>query len=239
MKRTRRAIMVVVCLVLTLLLGSAQAASLSVTGSATVTAEPDQALVQLGVQETQTEVTQAQALVNEKINAILEALEKSEEYPIAPADITTASYDIYPRYSYDDATGEQVLSGYRAECTLAIVVRDIDKVGMVIDAAFAAGANEMDSIEFRLEDSSLVNDQALTQALEDALHKAQLLAQAAGINLADYQMSLSASENSYGSNGRSVVYAMADTVASTATSVRAGQLSFSASVNLTYTSSSK
>ena len=69
-----------------------------------------------------------------------------------------------------------MLSGYRAECMLAIVVRDIEQVGKVIDAAFAAGANEMDSIQFRLEDSSLVNDQVLTQALEDALHKAQLLA---------------------------------------------------------------
>ena len=104
----------------------------------------------------------------------------------------------------------------------------------MIDAAFAAGANEMDSIQFRLEDSSLVNDQALTQALEDALHKAQLLAQAAGINLADCEMNISASKNTYVENGRNVMYAATDTMASGATTVRAGQLEFTASVSLTY-----
>ena len=234
MKRMKKWICMAMCLLLVLIASSAQAATLSVTGSATVTAEPDQALVRLGVQETETDVTKAQAQVNEKINAILDALEKDETYPIASADITTASYDIYPRYNYDDTTGEQVLSGYRAECMLAIVVRDIEQVGKVIDAAFAAGANEMDSIQFRLEDSSLVNDQALTQALEDALHKAQLLAQAAGIDLADCEMNISASENTYVESGRNVMYAMADTKPSGATTVRAGQLEFTASVSLTY-----
>lgn len=233
MKRMKRTICLLLSLLLMLALGSAQAASLSVTGTATVTAEPDQAVLLLGVQQTQEAVADAQASVNTAINAILQVLEKNEEYPIAPEDITTASYDIYPRYSYEE--NEQVLTGYRAECMLSIVVRDVDRAGWVIDQAFAAGANVMDSIEFRLEDTSAVNDQALTLALENALHKAQLLAQAAGIDLNSCEMNLTVGSTGYAEVSRNALYSAAETTALGSASVRGGQLSFSATVSLTYT----
>lgn len=234
MKRMKKWICMAMCLLLVLIAGSAQAATLSVSGTATVTAAPDQALVQLGVREIRDDVTQAQAKVNEKINAILDALEKNEEYPIAAKDITTQSYNIYPRYRYNE--GEQIPNGYEAVCMLSVVVRDVDRVGKVIDAAFAAGANTIDYIEFRLEDATLVNDQALTKAFEHALHKAQLLAEASGIDLSACELNLDANTDSSGWYARSqnAMYAMADEDAAGDTTVRGGQLSFTATVNLTY-----
>lgn len=234
MKRMKWMTCLMLSALLVLLAGSAQAASLTVTGSATVKAEPDQAVVLLGVQETEADVTQAQAQVNEAIRAILKALEENEEYPIAPEDIMTEQYDISPRYEYGE-NNQQVLTGYRAECMLSIVVRDVDRVGQVIDAAFAAGANEMDSIRFELANTAQVNDQALTLALENALHKAQLLAQAAGMDLTQCEMNLTASADPYVSSNRNVVYMTAEAMDASGTSVRGGQLSFTASVSLTYT----
>ena len=233
MKRMKWMTCLMLCALLVLLAGGAQAASLTVTGSATVKAEPDRAVVLLGVQETEADVTQAQAKVNGKISAILKALEEDEEYPIASEDITTEQYDISPRYEYGEKN-QQVLTGYRAECVLSIVVRDIDRVGRVIDAAFAAGANEMDSIRFELSDTAQVNDQALTLALENALHKAQLLAQAAGIDLSTCEMNLTANADSDVSSSRNVLYMTAEAMDADGTSVRGGQLSFTASVSLTY-----
>ena len=63
---------------------------------------------------------------------------------------------------------------------------------------------------------------------------AAVASQAAGIDLADCEMNISASENTYVESGRNVMYAMADTKPSGATTVRAGQLEFTASVSLTY-----
>ena len=63
----------------------------------------------------------------------------------------------------------------------------MDNVGSLIDAAFAAGANTLDNVQFTVQDDTQAREQALTMAVEDARRKADVLASAAGLQVASIE----------------------------------------------------
>ena len=157
----------------------ADGTKLSVTGSGTVLVESDLAIVTVGVQETSKDVLEAQSTVNEKIAAIKQAL---LDAGVEESSINTDSINIYANYDYSDNT--EVIVGYTANNSLSVRTTDIDNVGALIDAAFAAGANTLDNVQFTVQDDSEAREQALTKAVEDARRKADVLAAAAGMQVA-------------------------------------------------------
>lgn len=154
--------------------------SITVTGKATVQIAPDMAVVTLGVTETSNEVVTAQTTVNEKVNAMVEALVAEG---VDKKDIGTNYMSIYPQYNYDYQTGEQTFKGYTADTQLSIKVRDLDRAGALIDIALQAGANQLNNITFTRENNTDAVDKALTHAVEDATRKAGVIAAAAGVNI--------------------------------------------------------
>ena len=89
---------------------------------------------------------------------------------------------IYPNYNYD--AGEQIVD-YTAYNTLYVTVTDMDNIGAYIDAAFAAGANSLDYVDFSAAETDEAAEQALRLAVESAKAKAQVIADAAGVKLGD------------------------------------------------------
>lgn len=176
MKKIVSLILALMLLTLPCALADEDAATLSVTGTGTVSLPTDTAMVMLGVRETASEVQDAQASVNKKIASIRAAL---NGMGIDNSDITTESLYIYADYNYDSSMRE-VLS-YTATNTLTVTVRQIDNTSAVIDTAFASGANTLDNVSFYATDISAASDQAYAQAIADAKHKAQVVAEAAGV----------------------------------------------------------
>lgn len=160
----------------------ADGTALSVTGNGTVLVESDLAIVTVGVQETSKDVLAAQSTVNEKIAAIKQAL---LDAGVQESEINTDSINIYANYDYSDNT--EVIVGYTARNSLSVRTTDMDNVGSLIDAAFAAGANTLDNVQFTVQDDTQAREQALTMAVEDARRKADVLASAAGLQVASIE----------------------------------------------------
>lgn len=156
----------------------AETATLKVQGSGVVSMTADVARVVLGVRESVSDVRLAQSTVNEKINAIYDALIAAG---VEGKDIATESIHIYANYDYSGE--EERLTGYTASNSISIVTSEIDKMGEYIDIAFEAGANSLDSVDFSAQDSTEAQKEALKLAVENAYEKADVIAEAAGMDI--------------------------------------------------------
>ena len=213
--------------VLLLLLPAAALADtkIAVTGSATVQAEPDMVTLSLGVEETKSDVAAAQATVNEKIAAVVEALKNAG---IDEKDVQTGYYSIYNNYNYDDPSDIQ----YVASCSLNVIVRDLSKAGEMIDVAVAAGANQVGGVTFGVADLTALQDRALELAVADGIRRAGVMARAAGVTLPALPESVE-ENSSYYDGGSARAYTM-DAAAGASTSLMGGMVSVTSSVTVTY-----
>ena len=208
----------------------AEGTKLTVSGSGTVLVESDLAVVTVGVREASTDVLVAQSTVNEKIAAIKQSL---LDAGAKESEINTDSINIYANYDYSDNT--EVIVGYTANNTLSVRTTDIDNVGALIDAAFAAGANTLDNVQFTVQDDSVAREQALTKAVEDARRKAEVLAAAAGLQIASIESIAESGVYTYDSMRN---YAMMDEATTESggagTLVQAALVSVDASVSMEF-----
>lgn len=152
---------------------------LTVRGTGVVQVTADRATIVLGVRESDPDVREAQTTVNEKINAVYNALIGAG---IDQKDIGTQSIYIYANYDYSG--DEERIVGYTATNTLSISTSNIDKVGEYIDLAFEAGANTLDNIDFSTCNSEGAQKEALKLAVQNALEKAEIIAESAGKKVA-------------------------------------------------------
>lgn len=214
-------------LVLLLMLPAAALADtkIAVNGSATVQAEPDMVTLSLGVEETKDDVAAAQALVNEKIAAVVEALKNAG---IDEKDIQTGYYSIYNSYDYDDPDNMQ----YVASCSLNVIVRDLSKAGEMIDVAVAAGANQVGGVTFGVSDLTALQDKALEMAVADGIRRAGVMAKAAGVTLPALPESV-VENSSYYDGYKASAYTM-DAAAGAPTSLMGGMVNVTSSVTVTY-----
>ena len=155
----------------------AEGSTMTVQGVGMVHVEADRANISLGVREAAEDVMTAQGTVNDKLDAVIAAL---QEMGVGRESISTNGIGIYPLYDYSE--GERI-TGYTAYNTINVTVADVDNVGAYIDAAFAAGANSLDWVEFSASDTQEAGERALALAVESAAAKARVLAQAAGVEL--------------------------------------------------------
>ncbi|TFB22885.1 DUF541 domain-containing protein [Filobacillus milosensis] len=151
---------------------------MTVTGEGIVTAEPNVAEVTLGVVTENQDLATAQQQNAEAINQVIQALVNQG---IPRQDIQTVDYSITPQYDYVD--GVQQFRGYQVTHLLRISVDEIATVGRVIDSAVEAGANRVMSIEFSVSHPEVFYQIGLTRAMEDALAKAETLAETVNAEL--------------------------------------------------------
>ena len=149
-----------------------------VTGDGKVSIKPDIAIVQAGVQAQGSTVKSTQDQLNKNMNAISAAVKKAG---VADKDMQTSNYSINPMYDY--GTGTPKITGYQASSNLTIKVRAIDNANAVIDAATAAGANQIGGITFDVNDKTKAQNDARKLAVTDAKTKAENAAKIAGFSL--------------------------------------------------------
>lgn len=150
------------------------ARAIHVTGTAVVNVKPDRALIQLGVQSNGRTAKEVQVKNSAIINQVIRALNK---LGIESKDIATDWYTIDPIYEdYEDLH----IKGYRIHNIIQITMRDVGKTNDAIVAAFTAGANEVENVEFYTSELRKYRDQAREMAMTAAMEKAKALASAAG-----------------------------------------------------------
>lgn len=153
---------------------------LTVTGSAEVSAAPDEATVRLGVSEMAPTAQEAQSKANAVINAFLKKL---QALGIDKKDIQTSQMSLQPQYQYPQTGGSPKLTGYTAADVLTVRLSDFDKIGDVIDAGTAVGVNTIQGINFGLRNDAAAQAEAYRQAVADARAKAEAIAGALNMKI--------------------------------------------------------
>jgi len=154
-------------------------ATFDVEAEGKVTAIPDTAEINLGIQVSKSTVEAAQKEANQKINKITDELKK---LGIDDKYIKTTDYNVYPEYDY---RAGQKIAGYNVNITLKIKVKDFDKINQVIDTATSLGANQIGNLSFTIDDEKLeeLKMEARKQAIEKAKVKAKEIANAGSLRL--------------------------------------------------------
>lgn len=155
-------------------------ARLTVTGQGQSAAQPDMATVTLGVSTRATTAADAMAQNATEQAKVIDTL-KAEG--IEARDIQTAGLNLSAMMDYSDQGQAPKLTGYAAQNTVTVRVRDLAGLGAVLDKLVASGANEINGIGFSRDDMTAAEDEAQTAAVADARRRAEIMAEAAGMRL--------------------------------------------------------
>jgi uncharacterized protein YggE len=154
--------------------------TITVSGTGTVVVNPDIADVRLGVVVTKPTVKAARETAAEAMTRVIAALKK---LGIADKDIQTTTVSLQPAYDYAAQTNPPRITGYSLANGVAVTVRNLDQTGDVIDDSLAAGATSLDGVTFRVDDPAKAQQQARTDAMNQAKANADTLAKAAGVSI--------------------------------------------------------
>jgi len=155
-------------------------ARIVVTGEGSVSVAPDHAEVRIGVTTRTRTVKEGVDTNSRTMAAIMAAL---RDAGVADKDIQTARFSIQPVYASEVSRNEPKLSGYSVANHVNVTIRDIGKVGDLLDRVVAAGANDIGNVAFLVSDVSKALDRAREAAIADARRKAEVYAQASGVQL--------------------------------------------------------
>ncbi|MBQ9495704.1 MAG: SIMPL domain-containing protein [Treponema sp.] len=200
--------------------------TITVSGTGTVSAQPDKASIVVSV-VTQDWVAKTAADLNAEImTRVQEAVIAAG---VSASNITTTNYNISRQDTWQN--GRQIPGRYQVRNSMKIVVHNTELASPVIDTAIAAGANELTSLTFSVKDDAALVRQARTLAVQDAQDTASLLAGASGCKIGQV-VSIQENYDTYGAMNRVSNTAFAKLDA--ATPVSAGNIEVSASVAITY-----
>lgn len=224
--------LVMLCLTLigstTALAAAGEAPHISVSATASMEVAPDMATINFDVNGTGKTSGEATAASASKMEAVRRALLGCN---ILSEDITTSSYTLYP-----DLDTKGKTTGYTARNSLSIKVKDISKIGTVIDKISSAGIDRINNVAFDVANKSLYRNKLLAQAVENARQEAAVVANAGGCTLGKL---ISANINSYNNYPRSygnimLKAASADEAAAPATSIAAEVITLKANVDTVF-----
>jgi len=202
--------------------------TLHVSGEGRAFTAPDVALVTVGVEVEHEALARATADAAARMKGVLAALEKAG---IASKDVRTVRYDVQVKRRPEKLSGPGgEPSGYRVANQVQVTVRDLGKVGAILDQVVAAGANEVSGLSFDKEDPSGERSRALESAVADARAKASVLARAAGATLGEV---LQVTEGGRGPMPM-LRQGLVATRASGEVPIAGGQLEIAASVDVTF-----
>ncbi len=159
----------------------AQKDTISVVGNAVTATSPDQVEILVNIK---TESGSAKSAKDQNAQLSENVRKALRNVGVDGKEIETTSFNIYPKYRWEEETGKQILDGYIAENSLKITTKKPDKAGDFIDVAVNNGAT-INYVQFSLsrEKQEEMNEVALQLAADNAKAKANSIAAAMGINL--------------------------------------------------------
>ncbi|MCF6303607.1 MAG: SIMPL domain-containing protein [Devosiaceae bacterium] len=160
--------------------------TISLTGTGEVAGKPDMAIISSGVVTHGETARMALDANTQAMGRIFEVLQNEN---VELHDIQTSGFSVQPQYIYSDQRDENGyplpprISGYQVANTLTVRVRDLESLGTLLDTAVSVGSNQINSISFAVSNTAPLLNDARRAAMQDAIQKAQLYAEAAGVGL--------------------------------------------------------
>lgn len=152
---------------------------LSVSAQAEARRVPDIARVSTGVVTQAADANAAMRANAEQMAAVVAAIKRAG---IAERDIQTSGVNLNPQYRYAE-NQPPTITGYQASNTVDITVRDLARLGPILDALVAVGANQINGPTFDVDDKESAYDEARRSAIELAQKRARMYADALGMRV--------------------------------------------------------
>lgn len=205
--------------------------SITISATGEIYARPDLGVITFSVINEAKIVTEAMAENTDRMNRVISAIKKQG---VEDKDIKTTSFNIYPRYEYTErGYGERTIAGYEVTQRLQVKIRDLEKVGTIIEKATNAGANDVGGLQLTIDSQDELKEQARKQAIDKAKTKAQELTSQLGVKLGKIT---SFSESSYIPyyGGERLYMEGLSGVADVTPDIQTGENKISVSVNIIY-----
>jgi hypothetical protein len=160
--------------------------TLTVSESGEIYAKPDLAVTSFSVITEAKTVAEAISENTKKMNAVIVAVKNQG---VEEKDLKTINFSISPHYDYSDKSqiypyeGTRVLAGYDVTQSLQVKIRDLEKVGSIIQAAVDNGSNEAGDLQFTIDNQDGLEKQAREEAIKKTKAKAEELAGQLGVKL--------------------------------------------------------
>jgi uncharacterized protein YggE len=202
-----------------------------VSGQGESSIRPDMAVLMLGVSREAQTAREALDANNDAMATVIAAM-KTEG--VAERDLQTSNFQISPVYAYpkpDDQNQTPRITGYLVTNSLSVRIRDIAKIGPVLDEAVTLGVNQGGGISFTNDDPSSALTEARTRAVKDAMAKAKTLADAAGVGLGKI---VEITEQSMMPQPMPFAMKARDMAAAESVPVEAGENAYRVDVNVTF-----
>ena len=152
---------------------------LNVSAQAEARRVPDIATISAGVVTQAADGNTAMRQNAEQMAKVMAAIKAAG---IADKDIQTSGISLNPQYRYAENEAPSI-TGYQATNTVSLKVRDITKLGKVLDSLAAQGANQINGPTFQIDQPEPVYDEARLAALKKARDRAETYAKALGLNV--------------------------------------------------------
>lgn len=152
---------------------------LSISAQAEARRVPDVATMSTGVVTQAADANSALRANAEQMSKVMAAIKAAG---IAERDVQTSGISVNPQYRYAE-NQPPTITGYQASNNVSLKVRDIGKLGKVLDALVASGANQVNGPTFEIDEPEAVYDEARRAALEKAQTRAQMYAKTLGLRV--------------------------------------------------------
>ncbi|MCA9464188.1 MAG: SIMPL domain-containing protein [Nitrospira sp.] len=211
---------------------------LTVTGEGKFDVAPDKAVVSFAVETAGERLSDVQQENQTRMSKVFDEFRKLE---IPSQFIQTTSFQVIPEYPPPPrrSSGESLeqsiprILGYRVIHQVNVEVRDLRKVGLVVDRTLKVGANRFAGISWGLQQEEPVRLQALQQAADKASAKAETLARALHVKLVRIMQVTEGGVSIMAPRGQPRMMAMAMESSGDA-SISAGEISVHGTVTLVY-----
>ena len=160
-------------------MASSDGTLLAVSAQAEAKRVPDVATISAGVVTQSVEANAAMRANATQMDKVMDAIKAAG---IAERDIQTSGINLNPQYKYVD-NQNPTITGYQANNTVSLKVRDIGKLGKVLDALVASGANQVNGPSFEIDQPEPAYDEARRGALKKAQARAAMYAQTLGLRV--------------------------------------------------------
>lgn len=200
--------------------------TVTVAATGAVSVEPDIAHISTGVVSEAATAREALQRNSADMRKVIDGLKGAG---IDPKDIQTSGFHVEPRYEQTKNGRAPQISGYRVVNQVRITVRDLARLGELLDQVVQLGANQAGGISFEVSQAETLKDEARRQAVANAYRRAQLFATAAGARVGEV---LTISEDAIDSGPRPM--ARVRTMAAEAVPIERGTQSLEVRVQITW-----
>ncbi len=163
-------------------MGEEQIRTITVNGTGTAEVKPDRATLRMSIVAREATLTAAQKAAADVTTEVLKMIDRMD---IDRDQVDTTGASVRPDYRWNSDKEEQELRGYVAERQISVVIKDLERLGAIVEGAVGAGVNQVSPPHLDSSKRKQTYRNALRAAADDAKESASQLANALGAKLGE------------------------------------------------------